>query len=99
MNKAQQEGLKYDPFAHDEQTLQAITSFGVESAGEKHQQFLASFARTYGVDYCPVYSVIGSIISQEVIKIAESKPCVMQTKQSRASTGWCSTARRATETS
>jgi len=33
---------------------------------------LTAFAKTYNIDYCPVYSVIGSIISQEVIKVVES---------------------------
>jgi ubiquitin-like 1-activating enzyme E1 A len=44
-----------------------------EKLVEKHGDFIREFARTYGLDYCPVYSVIGSIISQEVIKVVESK--------------------------
>lgn len=40
---------------------------------EKHTEFYRKFGQTYGIDYCPVYSVVGSIISQEIIKIAESK--------------------------
>lgn len=39
---------------------------------EKHVEFYRKFAQTFGIDYCPVYSVVGSIISQEIIKIAES---------------------------
>ena len=27
----------------------------------------------FGVDYCPVYSVIGSVLSQEIIKIIGGK--------------------------
>lgn len=38
----------------------------------KHSEFYRKFATTYGIDYCPVYSVVGSVISQEIIKIAES---------------------------
>ncbi len=38
----------------------------------KHFEFYRKFATTYGIDYCPVYSVVGSVISQEIIKIAES---------------------------
>ena len=38
---------------------------------------MRGMARTYGVDYCPVYSVLGSIVSQEVIKVVESKLCMI----------------------
>jgi hypothetical protein len=40
---------------------------------KKNLEFYSNFAKTYGIDYCPVYSVLGSIVSQEIIKIAESK--------------------------
>ena len=26
-----------------------------------------SFAKLYGIDYCPVYSILGSVASQEMI--------------------------------
>jgi ubiquitin-like 1-activating enzyme E1 A len=51
-----------------------MITFGVEQREgyEKHVNFYRKFAQTFGIDYCPVYSVVGSIISQEIIKIAES---------------------------
>jgi hypothetical protein len=30
---------------------------------------MINFAKCYGIDYCPVYSIIGSIVSQEIIKV------------------------------
>jgi hypothetical protein len=41
-----------------------------EGGMKKHSELYVNFARTYGIDYCPVYSVLGSIVSQEIIKIA-----------------------------
>jgi ubiquitin-like 1-activating enzyme E1 A len=72
MYESQKKGLRYDPFEPDQEVLEKIVALGVAMAGEKHKEFLTTFARTYGLDFCPVYSVLGSIISQEVIKIAES---------------------------
>ena len=72
MSESQKQGLSFDPFNANEEILTKIVNIGVEIAGEKHREFLTTFARTYGLDFCPVYSVLGSIISQEVIKIVES---------------------------
>ena len=84
MHEAQCQGLSYDPFLENvdqealnknQENLQKITSFGVamKDGYQKNEGFFQKFATTYGIDYCPVYSVVGSIISQEIIKIAESK--------------------------
>lgn len=75
IGKAQASGIAYDPFASPLSVLDCIAAIGVQAAGEKHREFFRSFARTYGVDYCPVYSILGSVISQEVIKVVESKQC------------------------
>ena len=72
MFESQKQGLVYDPFNGDANVLSKIVEIGVGIAGERHQKFFETFAKTYGLDFCPVYSVLGSIISQEVIKIVES---------------------------
>jgi ubiquitin-like 1-activating enzyme E1 A len=64
--------MAYDPLSGREEGLEAVVRLGVETAGERHVELLRGVARTYGVDYCPVYSVLGSIVSQEVIKVVES---------------------------
>ena len=40
---------------------------------EDEQIFYREFARQFGVDYCPVYSVLGSVCCQEIIKIIGRK--------------------------
>jgi hypothetical protein len=70
MQESQKKGVVYDPFNPDDSVLEKIVSSGIEKVGEKHREFLTTFAKTFGLDFCPTYSVIGSIISQEVIKIA-----------------------------
>jgi hypothetical protein len=67
---SQSQGLIYDPFSEDQNTLEKIIELELPNVEEKHKDFLTTFARTYNVDYCPVYSVLGSIVSQEIIKIA-----------------------------
>jgi ubiquitin-like 1-activating enzyme E1 A len=61
---SQTKGIAYDPFSNNDEVLESIVSLGVQSVGEKHREFLKTFARTFGVDYCPVYSILGSVISQ-----------------------------------
>jgi len=80
MQETQKQGVVYDPFNPDESTLEKIVNVGIEKVGEKHREFITTFAKTYGLDFCPTYSVIGSIISQEVIKIAERAFVFIQTK-------------------
>lgn len=70
MRESQKLGLVYDPFGDDETNLNKIIELGLPKVQEKHKEFIATFAKTYNIDYCPVYSVLGSIISQEIIKIA-----------------------------
>lgn len=83
MQKAESEGLSFDPFLKTEdlevknkndENLSKIASIGAgfKEGYEKNAEFYRKFATTYGIDYCPVYSVVGSVISQEIIKIAES---------------------------
>ena len=73
MAEAQKSGLTLDPFDLNPETLEAVVRLGVERVGEKHREFLTTFARTFSLDFCPTYSVIGSIVSQEIIKVVESK--------------------------
>lgn len=51
-----------------------MVNLGIEQREgySKNEDFYRKFGQTFGIDYCPVYSVVGSIISQEIIKIAES---------------------------
>lgn len=36
---------------------------------ENQEKFLQDFARMYGINFIPVYSVVGSVASQEFIKV------------------------------
>lgn len=83
MQQAQSEGLLYDPFletsdsetnSKNQEILERVAAIGSGSREgyEKNVNFYKNFVTTFGIDYCPVYSVIGSIVSQEIIKIAES---------------------------
>ena len=84
MAESQKQGLSYDPFNPKDEILIQIVQIGLELAGEKHKEFLTTFAKTYNIDFCPVYSVLGSIISQEVIKIVESTYIFIKTKTNPA---------------
>ena len=84
MAESQKQGLSYDPFNPKDEILIQIVQIGVEIVGEKHKEFLTTFAKTYNIDFCPVYSVLGSIISQEVIKIVESTYIFIKTKMNPA---------------
>ena len=44
-----------------------------ESRPQVSWQFHEKFAKTFGIDFCPVYSVLGSVLSQEFIKIISQK--------------------------
>lgn len=83
MEQAESQGLTYDPFLEtndqevrnkNDENLGKIASIGasLKESYEKNMEFYRKFVSTYGIDYCPVYSVVGSVISQEIIKIAES---------------------------
>ena len=64
MFESSRQGLVYDPFNPDQDILTKIVNIGMEKVAEKHRSFMETFAKTYGLDFCPVYSVLGSIISQ-----------------------------------
>ena len=96
MQESQKEGVVYDPFNPDENILEKIVNLGIQKVGEKHREFLTTFAKTYGLDFCPTYSVVGSIISQEVIKIAESTYIYIETKLNLEWIGSCSTVSKVT---
>lgn len=44
------------------------------------KSFLRKFAKFYGIEFCPVYSIIGSVASQEFIKVIG--------KSEEPSSGW-----------
>lgn len=46
-----------------------MIDLGQDIKEEIDRNFLIDFAKCFGIDYCPVYSVIGSIVSQEIIKV------------------------------
>lgn len=53
--------------------LYCMIDLAEEIRPEFNRDLMINFAKCYGIDYCPVYSVIGSIVSQEIIKVVESK--------------------------
>ncbi|CAD8121415.1 unnamed protein product [Paramecium sonneborni] len=77
MKKAQEipELKAYDPYQPNDELLDKFTQIGKEifknsngkEATEEQVSTFRNFARLYGVDHCPVYSVIGSVASQELI--------------------------------
>jgi len=76
MNIAESQNLKIDPYNIDEEKLSKIVEIGKElwtaqknKWEEKEEGFFRNFARLFGVEYCPVYSVIGSVASQEFTKV------------------------------
>ena len=65
--ESQKKSLTYDPFDEsnfNSEMLKCMVEIGADIKEEIDEDFLKNFARLYGVDYCPTYSVIGSIISQ-----------------------------------
>lgn len=77
METSQGKGLSYDLLSDqtnmNEDMLTCTVELGEDIKEVMSRDFLYNFARLYGVDFCPVYSVIGSIVSQEIIKVVESK--------------------------
>ena len=76
MEDSQAKGLTYDILSDqpklNEDMLTCMVELGEDIKEVMSRDFLYDFARLYGVEFCPVYSVIGSIISQEIIKVVES---------------------------
>ena len=76
MEKAEKQGITYNPWDESEENvtkLQKIVDLGKEfRENTNDHEMLKDFARCFGIDFCPVYSVLGSIISQEIIKVVES---------------------------
>lgn len=44
-------------------------TFAVTKWGPEKKSLFENIVRQYGIDFCPVYSVLGSVISQEIIKV------------------------------
>ena len=64
INTCQTKQINYDPtisYEELESSHPNIINILKENYDEK---FVSKFVKLYGIDYCPVYSVIGSIISQ-----------------------------------
>ncbi|EAR95045.1 ThiF family protein (macronuclear) [Tetrahymena thermophila SB210] len=73
MKRAEDLNLRYDPYNHSEENQKVLEQI-VELAQEKikneeDREFYTNFAKFYGIEHCPVYSVIGSVASQEFIKV------------------------------
>ena len=67
MQEAQNKSLKYDPFIEESfnsEMLRCMVELGSDFNENADEMFLRNFARLWGIDFCPTYSVIGSIISQ-----------------------------------
>lgn len=73
MKQAEEAGLSYDPFNPNEEVLEKILAPIKQTRPEKTWEFHTKFARTFGIEFCPVYSVLGSVLSQEFIKIISQK--------------------------
>ena len=71
MSLAEEKGLKYDS---DKESVEMEKEFlnllrnNIELK-EKQCDFLKKFAKFYGLNFIPVYSVVGSVASQEFIKV------------------------------
>lgn len=69
---AEQKGLFYHEFEENKEKeanfLGLVKEF-VNEIKEKQAEFLKKFAKFYGIHYIPVYSVVGSVASQEFIKV------------------------------
>lgn len=52
--------------------LKCMVQLGEEVKEDVDELFLRNFGRLYGIDFCPTYSVVGSIVSQEIIKVVGS---------------------------
>ena len=50
-----------------------MVELGSDLNDNADEMFLRNFARLWGIEFCPTYSVIGSIVSQEIIKLVQSK--------------------------
>ncbi|KRX01060.1 Molybdenum cofactor biosynthesis, MoeB [Pseudocohnilembus persalinus] len=69
---AEERNLTYNPFQHNEEVYQQIISIIDEiypNLKQDQKNTIQQFVKFFGIDYCPVYSVIGSIASQEFIKV------------------------------
>lgn len=67
MLDSQKTSLTYDvfnPMKMHEEMLYCMIELGQDIREDADRDFLIDFAKCYGIDYCPVYSVIGSIVSQ-----------------------------------
>lgn len=79
MKRAELAGLSYDPYLEGDSTNEEALENIVKLAGEERlvkeedREFYRDFARFYGIEHCPVYSVIGSVASQEFIKVIARK--------------------------
>ena len=62
MKKAEELKLSLDPFNADPQVLEQITQLATIN-NEEDKQFFTNFALYYGLEFIPVYSVIGSVAS------------------------------------
>ena len=71
MSLAEEKGLKYDPFKDSKEKEKEFVDLLRKTVeiSEKQREFLERFVRFYGLNFIPVYSVIGSVASQEFIKV------------------------------
>lgn len=69
LKHASENGWKIDPFNICTDTLGKIVQWAVDKFGPTNKDLFEKVARQQGIDFCPVYSVTGSVISQEIIKV------------------------------
>lgn len=75
MAEAEKQGLSYCPFNPNQKTFDKIFKYAQDNFKMKEDQVksIQNFIKFYGIEYCPTYSVIGSVASQEYIKVIGSK--------------------------
>lgn len=71
MYLAEGKELKYDPFKDSKEKEKEFVELlkKTKDINEKQNEFLQKFVRFYGLNFIPVYSVLGSVASQEFIKV------------------------------
>lgn len=97
--ECQEKGINIDPFNLKEENKLSVVELAKQIWTDKnpkaYEEFLTQIVSQYGLQFCPTYSVIGSIVSQEIIKVVESKSIQTQIKTNLLSTGWCTTVKKA----
>lgn len=64
LKHASENGWKIDPFNVCQDTLGKIVQWAVDKFGPTNKALYENVVKQQNIDFCPVYSVTGSVISQ-----------------------------------